>query len=176
MLLYRANETQRTGDKSWNSLFLLTPVDWIPTPLACCRVTVLTRAFTVSNSQSEYSDSHSTLAVVLGCVSDRFSHALSEGGLHNRLNKDGRLIRADYVLRKTAAPGNVENIIALIRTPRLLFLFCFRTRRSYLNVRLSYGAALAFRLVSESAKLKLSQEASSDAPDRVHWTLDSHSN
>ena len=37
------------------------------------------------------------------------------------LNKDGRLIRADYVLANPRLPAR-SNMISLIRTPRLLFI------------------------------------------------------
>ena len=39
-----------------------------------------------------------------------------------RFNKDGRLIRADYVLAKPRLAAH-SNIIALIRTPCRLFIF-----------------------------------------------------
>jgi hypothetical protein len=47
-----------------------------------------------------------------------------------RLNKDGHLIRLDYVLPKLCLAAR-SNIISLIRTPRRLFIFLIATSRRH---------------------------------------------
>jgi len=71
------------------------------------------------------------------------------------INKDGRLIRLDYVFRKTA-PGGALKHNQSYQTPRLLFLFLISTALQLLKRMYCVWRCTRLRLVSHTHKLESS--------------------
>ena len=89
---------------------------------------------------------------------------------HDCINKDGRLIRLDYVLRTAAASGNPGEHNQSYQTPRPSIPFLIPNVWQLLERASVVRGCTRLRLVSGFAKLKFEEEGSLDAQDR--GTLD----